>query len=300
MPIIKNNNVTHDTFNERAERLSAIQGNLTSIQSELQAPAYIISWAENCYDLFMDLHALYGYHRGRNEGNTLNVNDKARVMEVEYQNVKTLALSIYRDDRVNLKDFGFDEPYPIRTNEKVPRINKVLQANERHIAAGVTNLLPDSLITRLMDAKNDFEAALLERDNDKTESEHTLAELKKRFDDDTAILQELRAWWYIKMGKNDGRIGIIEMVNPKPTGRGRSIETPVDFIFDEVTSTFSWSPVNKATSYQIQRKMHNDFVEIYTGTETFFKPSPADLKGQFKIRARYRRGYGNFSELLEI
>ncbi len=226
MPIIKNNNVTHDTFNERAERLSAIQGNLTSIQSELQAPAYIITWAENCYDLFMDLHALSGYHRGRNEGNTLNVNNKARVMEVEYQNVKTLALSIYRDDRVNLKDFGFDEPYPIRTNEKVPRINKVLQANERHIAAGVTNLLPDSLITRLMDAKNDFEAALLERDNNKTESEHTLAELKKRFDDDTAILQELRAWWYIKMGKNDARITMLEMVNPASGGRKRKKKIP--------------------------------------------------------------------------
>jgi hypothetical protein len=300
MPIIRNNNITHDTFSDRCDRLSSIQSLLTSIQSELQAPAYIVTWAVDCYDVFKNMRAKSEADIGRNEVNALNVYDKAKMMETEYQIVKILAASIYRNDQVNLKDFCFEGAFPIRKNEKIPRIIKVLQANERHIAEGVTNLLPDSLINRLITAKNDFESALQEQNNSKIESEHSLADLNKRFNDDSAILQELREWWYNKMSKNDVRIEIIGMVNPNPTGRVKSIETPSDFSFDESTATFKWSQVNKARSYQIQRKKDKDFTEVYSGSETFYKPSIADIKGQYRIRARYVRGFGNFSELVEI
>jgi len=41
MPIVVDNNFANDTYGIRTERLSAIQGNLSSIQPELASPAPI-------------------------------------------------------------------------------------------------------------------------------------------------------------------------------------------------------------------------------------------------------------------
>jgi hypothetical protein len=35
------------------------------------------------------------------------------------------------------------------------------------------------------------------------------------------LLQELKSWWYIRLGKDDPRITLIGMVNPKKPGAKR-------------------------------------------------------------------------------
>ena len=52
MPLIQNNDFANDTHGSRAERLNAIQGNFASIQPDLQAPANIADWADDCADVF--------------------------------------------------------------------------------------------------------------------------------------------------------------------------------------------------------------------------------------------------------
>jgi hypothetical protein len=52
MPVVVDNNFSKDSYGMRSERLSAIQGNFATIQTELAAPAHIETWAEDCYDVY--------------------------------------------------------------------------------------------------------------------------------------------------------------------------------------------------------------------------------------------------------
>jgi hypothetical protein len=55
MQIISDNNFLRDSYNVRSERLAAIQGNFADIQTVLQAPAHIATWAATCFDKFCKL-----------------------------------------------------------------------------------------------------------------------------------------------------------------------------------------------------------------------------------------------------
>ncbi len=53
------NNIS-DPNGIRVERLIAIQSNFDSVQPDLQAPANIVTWAEDCYDVYSNLLAVSG------------------------------------------------------------------------------------------------------------------------------------------------------------------------------------------------------------------------------------------------
>ncbi len=225
MPIIRNNNFSKDTYGARAERLNAIQGSFANIQPELQAPAHIAEWAVDCYDTYMHIWASSGGDSNSIEGRTMDAVKKCAFMEKEYQNLRTLAGTIYRDYPVFYKDFGFAAVFPKTINNKIAHIEKVLETHDRLIAEGLTPLLPELFINRMSAAKDAYVAALLKQDSQKFTARHSKAEFDELFDRDTKILQELRGWWYINLGKNDGRITMLEMVNPASGGRKRKKKT---------------------------------------------------------------------------
>ena len=70
MPVVVDNVFSRDTYGMRAERLIAIQGNFASIQTELQAPAHIATWAVNCADIYNDLLATSELELNESEGAT--------------------------------------------------------------------------------------------------------------------------------------------------------------------------------------------------------------------------------------
>jgi hypothetical protein len=95
----------------------------------------------------------------------LDFNNKLALMEEEYQNVRVLAYSIYEDLPDYFKDYGFETAFPDKRDDKFIRVNDVLKTYSRHVAAAITPLLPSAVLTRLTNAKNDFQAALDNQDN---------------------------------------------------------------------------------------------------------------------------------------
>ena len=159
MPIIVNNNFANDTYNVRSERLAAIQGNFASMQPELNAPDYIETWAESCYDNFAQAWELSGVEDDQSQSATLDFNNKLDLMEEEYQNAKLLGTTIYRNNAKFLKDFGFDTKFPDLRGEKINKARKVLVTHQEHVDAGISPLIPQAVIDRLTDAVEDAEAA---------------------------------------------------------------------------------------------------------------------------------------------
>lgn len=304
MPVVLNNNFSEDSYGIRAERLNAIQGNLASFQPVLNAQPAIVSWAEDCYDVFTQKLTAAGVEMNESEGATLDVETKAELMEEEYQNAKLLANTIYRENPVHLKDFGFDSAFPDRRNDKIARVNKVLEVCNRHETAGLSTLLPDAIITRLTDAKTAYEAALQVQDKERSDARLAISELSKQFEKDTKKLQDLRAWSYAMLGKQDPRMGLIGMVNPK-TGGGGGSDTPVpsaptNLIYLPADPGFSWNVVEGATSYEFQHKkpLDADWDIIYTGVDTMLYHSDSPGEYHARVRARNDGGFGEFSEVL--
>lgn len=304
MPTIVDNNFTIDSYPMRSERLNTIQGNLSSIQSELNAPANIVTWAEDCYDVFSDLWSTSTSESGQGEAYTLDVNLKLNVMEEEYQNMRTLAISLYRNNPVLLKEFQFDELFPDDRYRKINKVLFVLKRHEEHVDMGVTTLVPTAIITRLTNALEDLQEALQKQEKERVGGTRAVALLNQRYEYDTGMLQELKAFWYAMMGKNDSRIGLIGMVNPDYSGNG-STPTPVpaaptNLVYNEEVPSISWDPVVGATSYEVQHKTDaaTDWNIIYTGTDTNLLH--ADPPGDYNVRIRARNdgGFGEFSSIL--
>ena len=302
MPIVLNNNFTEDTHGIRAERLNAIQGNFASIQPELSAPANVATWAVDCYDVYSQLLAVSGVETGESEGATLDAVTKGDLMEEEYQNARILGNSLYADNPTKLKDFNFESAFPDNRNDKIARVDQVLNAHARHVADGVTPTIPASAITRLTDAKLAYVAALNVQDKERADARQAVADLKERFESDTKMLQTLRAWWYAMMGKYDERIDLIGMVNPKPGGGGGTVGIPQNFAYSLENTDFTWDAVANATSYQIEKSLDQvNWVEVYAGTEPIFDYTPSDAGfSYYRCRARNNSGFGDFSDIVTI
>ena len=303
MPLVVDNNFQNDNYNIRAERLNAIQGNLESFQPVLNAPPAIVTWAEDCYDNFTQKLTDAGVEMNESEGASLDVETKAALMEEEYQNAKILANSIYREDPVHLKDFGFDSAFPDRRNDKIARVNKVLEVNTRHETALLTTLVPDAIITRLTNAKTAYEAALQVQDKERTDARHAVAELSKHFENDTKKLQDLRAWAYAMLGKQDPRMGLIGMVNPGTGGGSNVPDAPSNITFYFPSTTFTISEVPGATSYILQASIDDGVTYFDVGSspnpEIVYVPVQSGWM-KYRAAARSSAGISSYSQEFRI
>jgi len=78
------------------------------------------------------------------------------------------------------------------------------------------------------------------------------------------------------------------------------LKTPMILNYDAEKGLFWWDEVASATSYQLQEGDGTIFWEIYTGAEASFQYTPPAGKKFYRIRPRNLRGFGVFSEEMEI
>ena len=290
MPVIQNNNFSQDTYGNRAERLIAIQENFGSIQTELQAPANIATWADDCYDVYSATLATSELEANESEGATVVVAEKEAALDEVYQSVKNMGITIYKDSPKFIQDYGFEHQYPIRRDDKFARTDRVIQCYQRHVADGVTPLIPSVMIDRLEDARTDFYEAIGAQDKERSDARHAVANLSKRFEADSQKLNELKIWWFAMMGKKDGRIDLIGMVNPQSGGGGGTptptLPAPSYISYNSDTYYFTWGAVPNAESYEFQYREESNptWLSLNAGIATNFLH--ADPPGDYIARVR--------------
>ncbi len=80
---------------------------------------------------------------------------------------------------------------------------------------------------------------------------------------------------------------------------GAALQSPANFRYDFIGKTFWWDVVSHATSYQLERKEGDGYVEIYAGSDTSYQYTPPDGQGFYRVRARNMNGFGPATEDLE-
>ncbi len=292
MSVFFDNVFSRDNNATRTARLLTIQQNLASIQSELNAPAHIVTWAATCYDAYINLTAQAGLEANQVEGATAVLLEKEALLDDEYQNVKFIASTIYKDLPDYLKDYGFDLPYPIKRHDKEKRIEEVLKAYQLHDSNSVTPILPEALMDRLQDAFDDFKDAAGVQFLEQSEARHAYTQAQNRYVSDTKMLNELKGWWYAMLGKKDGRIVLIGMVNPDYSGSGSTptptptLPAPSYISYNSDTYYFTWGAVPNAESYEFQYREESNptWLSLNAGIATNFLH--ADPPGDYIARVR--------------
>ena len=77
------------------------------------------------------------------------------------------------------------------------------------------------------------------------------------------------------------------------------LSVPANFFYDFIGKTFWWDVVKHATSYQLEKKEGEGYVEIYAGKDPQFQFTPPDGQGFYRVRARNMNGFGPATEDLE-
>lgn len=302
MPVILDNNFAKDTYGIRTERLIAIQGNFSTVQPDLQAPAHIESWADDCFDIYSNLLAVSGLEMSESETATAIVAEKVDELLEAYQNVRYIGTSIYSDNQNIINEYGFNEAFPEKRDDMFRRIDKVLLAYSKHTSESLTPLIPSSLISRLTLVRDNLQTAIANQDKERFEARRAVTDASERFVSDTKILIELKSWAYVMFGKQDDRLTLIGMVNPKSGGGAPPIpvpEAPTNLIYNPAVPSISWDIVVGATSYEVQHKDDTDteWNIIYTGVDNNLLH--ADPLGEYNVRLRSRNA-GGFSEFSNV
>ena len=300
MPVVVDNVFSKDTYGMRTERLIAIQTNFDLIQPDLSAPANIATWAEDCYDVYANLLALSQLEANESEGATVVVSEKEAALDEVYQYVKNMGLTIYKDMPKFIEDYGFEFTYPLRRDDKLACADKVILCYNRHVVALVTPLIPQVMITRLEDAKDEFKTAIGNQDKERSDARHAVANISEQFAKDTQKLNELKIWAYAMLGKQDPRMGLIGMVNPGTGGGGKVPAAPTNLQYDQITGRISWESTPEATSFKVMVAFESEeFLEIYSDVEleTYYVPPSSPSSFILHVFARSSAGYGDFASL---
>ena len=154
------------------------------------------------------------------------------------------------------------------------------------------NRLGDKAIDELQDAKE------------------STVELHSLYDADSIQLRMLYNWCCAMWGNKDTRLIELGFVQRKHHGGGQP-DAPTGLACDVETKTFSWDETHLATSYQLayrkyvapdpEKKLPKlDWEEAYAGADTSVVFDPGAGDWEFKVRARNKHGFGDFSEVITV
>ena len=111
MEVILDNAFSSDTLARRAVRLQEIEANIADLDLVLLLPVAVKTWADTCHTVFMGLWTTADVEEGEKEGAFLAVNEAAAIMDESYSDIRLVALALYENDPVNLRDFDIHCDY---------------------------------------------------------------------------------------------------------------------------------------------------------------------------------------------
>lgn len=301
--MIRNNNFALDSSSIREDRLLSIENQIEDVQPILQFPAHIYEWAKSCKSIFSDLIVKYSVFESIKSSATLGVELSIENLDKEYQSFKNLASVLYDEEPIFFKDFQFSVAYPRDRYLKLQKVEHILNVVAEHKEQGLSVSLPEAIINRLNSARNEVLDALQKQEKAKKELKHVKAEYDERFKADTKKLQLIKAWYFSVKTEEKVLISSIGMVIPKTRGTGKRIESPNELNYSINSKEFTWQAVEKATSYELALKLSNsskDFSTIYAGKKERFFHLLSNGKYLVKIRARNKKGFGDWSDEFEI
>ena len=304
LSIFPDNNFGRDTNGLRSLRLLAMKTYINAWAAILFFPQSIIDWALEAYDKWITALGKSTVEMGQAEEAYQDMQEADENTFSYYQDCKNLILDLYGLLDKVLKIYGVKGAFPQARKDKLRTVQDLLDGHATLKTEGDPNVLPDPFIQRLQDyldaSNNAFSNYVLKEKAEALEAVDDQNALKAA---DTKMLRTAYSW--TKMTWDAGDPNMIQLgfapAVPRP---GSGQPDPVGNVGQTYTDpdlTTTWGAVENATSYQLAVSEDNsDWEELYFGDKTSYTYNPPDGLRYYKVRARNKNGYSDWSDTVQF
>ena len=308
--VIIDNNVSNDTYGMRAARLGLIEAHIDEHEQSLSLPAALLAWAQGGYTAWKIVVVNQSAEWGEKEEAFQTVREADGAMYDRYVTIKELLLAAYGTDEEACAVYGIEGEIPAKRDYRISKVHKLVKGHEVQKAKGDPRVLPDAMIDGLNTLVETAETVWYKAINELDDAKDATVQLHGLYDADCIQLRMLYNWCCSMWGNKDTRLIELGFVQRKHHGGGQPAP-PTGLKCIEETKEFSWDETHLATSYQLAYREYIkpdpdkklpalDWEEAYQGADTtvLFDPGVGDW--EFKVRARNKHGFGDFSEVISV
>jgi len=304
MIIFENNDFGNDTLSLRTSRLQAVETNIQPLQSTLSMPQVMVDMGLASRTNWQN--ALTKSHVEMAGANIAyqSMHDADKLTFEYYLKCKSLVIDLHGNDSMKLRIYGVETAFPRTRKGKLKSVQDLIDGNAALVAQSEPKVLPPAFINQLQTclnvSNNAFKTLIL---TEKQQAMTAVDEQNALFDQQTEGLRVMYSWARMSWSKYEPQLlllGFAPAVRRKGSGQPDAPEN-LTYINQEGNSLFSWSPCDRATSYQLAYSPDGEeWEEAYNGQQTTVQFNPGAGNWIFRVRARNAHGFGDWSAELPV
>jgi len=233
MAQLKNNDLTKESIENRLYRLLRMQNNIDTHAAELGITGPVLSWGQNCYDVFSGAITASTVEAGESKDATIIVREKFAEAKDYYQKAKDILIAYldqYKPDEILLASYRVDRPTPRKYLDLTEAIDVFEETHNRLVAAGDDRVIAQAIIDELVARGNDFKTELDNAGIEQRESDVAYQEQHTIFNADTEKLRLVLSLACMIWGDDDPKLKDLGFVPSSevwtPGGGGEQLPTP--------------------------------------------------------------------------
>jgi len=290
----------------RSTRLQLLSSNINTYIGVLPLSQEIFNWAATVSDEWSNQVSTAHVERGEKDVAFETEQRLSRDLREYFTKAKQLLVSMINSSGLGddvLEEYGFNEPVPVKRALILKAVDQVKTTNDRLRAEGDPRVLPENIVNTLVEKAEAVEASWHEAQKQSQESIQAHKVLREMYDNGTKKLRYIYHAAVLVLGKYSHDLGTLGFAKAKKRrGRGRP-EPPANLTYDwqEPVLNFSWEAPERTTSYQfVYSENEKDWTSLYFGKEPSYSYEPQAGKRYYRVRARNKRGYSDWSEIVQF
>ena len=286
-----NNRFSHDDDDTRLERLTLVSANIDDHSAELSVIADRLDWAQNAESAWLAAMSNATTEDGQMDASYQQLHNAVTAAHdyfVQSRDYLTALIMEHPESSKIMHAYGFEGRTPRNCEGLRKAIDAWKDEHERRVAEGLSPVVPDAVMTTLMN----HDTALHDlRDTSKTEEEEsdTAYRIKaETFATDSRELSILFTVAKLTWGPDSSKLKLLGFVPSSEIWTKNKPPYPKNFAYDENSAQFTWDAVEGVDNYEIDYRStgaSGDWTQLYKGAATSTSDKPPDA-GEYDFRIR--------------
>jgi len=288
--MIINNNITNDTYTERAERIQLLSTNIDDFAVELGIAGDRLTACQDADTQWEDASAKGVVEDGQMDEAYETFHQSVKAAAEYYQMAKDHLLTIIYeaegapDDFINA--YGFDVDSPRRYKKLTAAIEAWKRNHDFLIGKNDPRVVTDAIMTNLLTHKTTIDGLSNVAFIEKEEADTAFDEKQALYDVQTRLLQFVFSAAILTWGNDDPKLNLLGFKPKSEVWTENKPPHPTDFAHDGMQ--FTWDVVEGVDNYEIDYRLtgaSGDWTQLYMGAENFTTKKPPD-PGEYDFRIR--------------
>ena len=302
----EHNNYSNDTLDEVSDRASLLQLNIATIGVEVSLPEKLITWGADCYDKWQEARVKAEVERGERDVAYERYQMKYNSIREFAIRIKAALIGVIKDTDSGeelIDEYGLKGEVSRSRAGLIQFINQIKETHDRLVAASDERVLPDTIITSLSAEVKTLINLWHNTQKERQESAVAYDELHVLKNEYAQKFRAIYSLAVIMKGKYSPVLLLLGFAPATPPAGHGQPNNPEGLTvnFEEPVLTISWNPCENTTNYQLKYSLNGEnWEEIYMGDVSSYGYEPPLELRYYRVRARNKNGYSNWSNVVEF